>query len=72
MILDKEKYRQYLENSIKNDNLIYEKKLEIFEEMFILSKDLGLLNKIDPLEGTEKNIRIAGILNRCLKNNSSD
>lgn len=52
--------------------MTYEKKLEIFEEMFIWSKDLGILNKIDPLEGTEKNIRIAGILNRCLKKYSSD
>ncbi len=72
MILDNEIYRQYLKKSIQNDNMTYEKKFEIFEEMFIWSKCLGIFNKRDPLEGTEKNIRIAGILNRCLKNYFSD
>ncbi|MBN1619566.1 hypothetical protein JW890_02480 [candidate division WOR-3 bacterium] len=72
MIENSDIYRKFLDEFRKKENLTYERKLEIFEEMFVWSKYLGVFNKRDPLEGTEKNIRIAGILKKCLKICSSD
>ncbi len=46
--------------------------LRIFEALWDEGKKLGVIPLRDPMEGIEVDIRIARILNKCLKNSSQE
>jgi hypothetical protein len=56
----------------KEGHLPFEKALEIFEMLWMEAKEFGIIPLKDPLEDIEKDIRIARILNSCLKSFSTD
>ena len=68
MIKNQKYLRKFEDNFIKNSKLSYMQKLMIFEAMWKEGIELGTIPLNDPLEGIEKNIQIAKILNSCLKN----
>jgi hypothetical protein len=55
---------------ISKDKLSYKQSLRIFESLWQEGLNLGILPPKDPLEGIEVNLRIANILNSCLKKSS--
>ena len=61
-LLEKFEYEQ-----IKRNKLSYTQALKIYESMWKEAKELGILPLKDPMEGIEVDIRIAKILNSCLK-----
>lgn len=52
--------------------LPYNKSLKIFESMWKETVNLKLLQRRDSMEGIDVDIRIAKILNSCLKNSSPE
>jgi hypothetical protein len=58
-----------LEESLIRDRtpLSYDEALAIFESMWKEGETLGVLPPRNPLDGIESDIRIAQILNSCLK-----
>lgn len=73
MIRNPEIFRQLEENFIKNESpltepLTFKQSLKLYESMWHEAETLGVFPPEDPLEGIEKDIRLAGILNSCLKN----
>ncbi len=55
---------------ISNQKLSYEQSLKIFESMWAESVKLGILPPKNYMDGIETDIKIAKILNPCLKNYS--
>lgn len=55
---------------ISKQKLSYEQALRIFEAMWQEAVRLGVLPSKDPLEGIDSHIRMAKILNSCLKKSS--
>jgi hypothetical protein len=55
---------------ISKDKLSYKQSLRIFESLWQEGLNLGILPPKDPLEGIEVDLRIANILNSCLKKSS--
>ncbi len=60
--------RQFLRDS----RLPYSKALAIFTALWQEAVDLGKLPPPDPMEGIEVDLRIARILNSCLKSSLQD
>ncbi len=58
--------------SRKEGPLPFERALEIFEMLWTEAREFEVLPPKDPLEDIEKDIRIARILNSCLKSSSPD
>ncbi len=52
---------------ISKNKLSYKQSLRIFESLWQEGLNLGILPPKDPLEGIEVDLRIANILNSCLK-----
>ncbi len=55
---------------ISKDKLSYKQSLRIFESLWQEGLNLGILPPKNPLEGIEVDLRIANILNSCLKKSS--
>ncbi|HHT9106568.1 MAG TPA: hypothetical protein ACFYD7_11970 [Candidatus Wujingus californicus] len=56
---------------IRNEGrLNYRQSLKLFTDMWNEGVRLGILPPKDPLEGLEVDIKIAKVLNSCLKNSS--
>jgi hypothetical protein len=55
---------------ISKDKLSYKQSLRIFESLWQEGLNLGILPPKDPVEGIEVDLRIANILNSCLKKSS--
>ncbi|MBN1150905.1 hypothetical protein JXA84_06780 [candidate division WOR-3 bacterium] len=72
MVSNSNLYKKFLDDFRRKENLPFEKKLEIFEEMYIWTRFISAEKNDSLLEGTKKNIRIAAILNKCSKNLSLD
>ncbi len=69
MIRNSEILRQLEENFIKNEgSLTLTQSLKLYEALWREAESLGIFPPEDPLEGIEKDIRLARILNSCLKN----
>ncbi|MBI4722516.1 MAG: hypothetical protein HY769_05900 [Candidatus Stahlbacteria bacterium] len=51
----------------KRNKLSYTQALKIYESMWKEAKELGIFPLKDPMEGIEVDIKIAKILNSCLK-----
>ena len=52
---------------IKKSKLSYSEALKIFEAMWEEAKNLGILPPKNPMEGIEVDIKLAKILNSCLR-----
>ena len=55
---------------ISKDKLSYKQYVRMFESLWQEGLNLGILPPKDPLEGIEVDLRIANILNSCLKKSS--
>ena len=68
MIKDPEALKRFEDRLSKDTgNLSYEQSLKIFESMWNEGVKLGVLPPGDPLEGIEKDIKLAKVLNSCSK-----
>lgn len=67
MIKNPEYFRKFENFFIANQKLSYEKALKMFESMWEECISLGVLPAKNPLEGLETDIKVARILNSCLK-----
>ena len=69
MIKNPDILRKLEEEFIKTKgSLTFEESLKIYDSMWHEAVSLGILPPKDPLEGIEKDIKLAKILNSCLKN----
>ncbi len=68
MIKDAEYVRRFEADLISEQKISYEDAMKIFEAMWEEAVSLGILPAKEPLEGIESDIKIARILNSCLKN----
>lgn len=57
---------------ISKNTLSYKQSLQIFESMWNEGVKLGVLPPKEPLEGIKVDIKIAKVLNSCLKKSSPD
>jgi hypothetical protein len=72
MIKNPAKLREFEDQFIRDsDPLSYPQALRQFTALWQEAVALGVLPPQDPLEGIEVDLRIARILNACLKNSSS-
>lgn len=55
---------------ISKQKLSYRQSLQLFEAMWNEGMKLGILPPKDPLEGIDVDIKIAKVLNSCLKKSS--
>jgi len=71
MIKNPDVLRKFEDSFLRNGGkLSYEQSLKIFTAMWKEAVNLGILPPKAPLEGIEVDIRIAKVLNSCLKNSS--
>lgn len=66
MIKDPQALKEF-ENNFRREKLSYDKSLKIFESMWKEGVRLGVLPPKDDLEGIEVDIKVAAVLNSCLK-----
>ena len=59
--------RSFENEELRKEKLPYLEALKIFEAMWREAVSLGVLPSKDPLEGIETDIKLAQILNSCLK-----
>jgi hypothetical protein len=55
---------------IRDEIFSFDQAIKIFTSMWNEGKNLGVLPPKDPLEGIEVDIRVAKVLNSCLKKRS--
>ncbi|MFH1452998.1 MAG: hypothetical protein ABIH00_03330 [Armatimonadota bacterium] len=67
MMKNPEYFEKFEKDFIAKQKLPYEKALKIFEAMWEEGVSLGVLPAKNPMEGIEVDIRVARILNSCLK-----
>ncbi|MFN3532297.1 MAG: hypothetical protein ACK41Q_07275 [Candidatus Brocadia sp.] len=68
MIKDAEYLRKFEEEFTANRKMSYEQALNIVDAMWEEGVSLGVLPPKDLMEGIEVDIKIAKVLNACLKN----
>ncbi len=67
MIKNSKPWEAWEKERTKTEKLTYPQALRIFEGLWQEAKNLGALPCPNPLEGIEVDIKIARILNKCLK-----
>lgn len=67
MMKNPEYFRKFESSFISKQKLSYEKALKMFESMWEECISLGVLPAKNLLEGLETDIKVARILNSCLK-----
>ncbi len=71
MVKDSKILKTFENNFIRNEGrLSYDHALRLFTYMWNEAVSLGILPPEDPMEGIEVDIKIARVLNSCLKNSS--
>jgi len=71
MIKNPERLKKFEEDFIRDKGrLSYNQSLQIFTDMWNEGVKLGVLPLKNPLEGIEVDIKVAKILNSCLKKSS--
>jgi len=71
MIKNPEILKKFEDNLIKNEgNIPFNQSIKLFTSMWNEGVRLGVLPPKEPLEGIEVDIRIAKVLNSCLKKSS--
>jgi len=73
MIKNPTKFKEFEKSFLENKgNVTHEQALKLFTAMWAEAHTLGILPPKDPLEGIAVDIRIAKMLNSCLKNSSPE
>ena len=67
MIKNQKVWEEFEKKLISEEILNYEEGLRIFESMWNLACELKVLPSENPMEGIEKDIELARILNLCSK-----
>lgn len=67
MVKDARLLAKFEDEQLRKERLSYSQALKIFEAMWKEAVNLGILPLKDPLEGIEKDIELARILNSCSK-----
>lgn len=67
MVKDTRLLAEFEDQQLRKERLSYAQALKIFEAMWKEAVNLGILPSKDPLEGIEKDIELARILNSCSK-----
>lgn len=67
MVKDTRLLAEFEDEQLRKERLSYAQALKIFEAMWKEAVNLGILPSKDPLEGIEKDIELARILNSCSK-----
>jgi hypothetical protein len=67
MIKNKELWESFQKKMLKNEQISLEEALKIMDSLWREGVKLGVLPPKDPLEGIEVDIKVASILNSCLK-----
>jgi len=67
MIKNQELLEKFETKLISSQKLSYEENLKIFESMWNLACELKIFPPENPMEGIEKDIELARILNLCSK-----
>jgi hypothetical protein len=67
MIKNKELWESFQKKMLKNEQISFEEALKIMDSLWREGVKLGVLPPKDPLEGIEVDIKVASILNSCLK-----
>lgn len=67
MIKDSELLREFDEDFIKKREFSFDQAIKLFTSLWNEGVTLGVLPPKDPLEGIEVDIRIAKVVNSCLK-----
>ena len=71
MIKNPDLLKKFEDEFIRNEGrLNYRQSLRLFTDMWEEGVRFGILPPKDPLEGLEVDIKIAKVLNSCLKNSS--
>lgn len=72
MIKDPLTIQQFEMDLKRKEKPSFQKSLEVFTSLWVEAMHLGVIPLKDPLEGIETDIRVARILNSCLKNSSQN
>ena len=73
MIKNPELVRKFEDHFMAQEGVLpYSRSIKIFESLWNEGVHLGVLPPKDPLDGIEVDIRIAKVLNSCLKNSSPE
>lgn len=67
MVKNRKLLAKFEYEQIKRNKLSYTQALKIYESMWEEAKELGILPLKDQMEGIEVDIKMAKILNSCLK-----
>jgi hypothetical protein len=67
VIKDVKELERFEREELRKERFTYKEALKIFEAMWQEGITLGVLPPKDPMEGIETDIRVASILNSCLK-----
>ena len=67
MIKNQKVWEEFEKKLISEETLNYEEGLRIFEGMWNLASELKVFPSENPMEGIEKDIELARILNLCSK-----
>jgi len=67
MIKNQKDFQNFENDYLKKRNLSYKEKLQIYESLYKEALLLKVIPGENPMEGIEINIRLAKILNSCLK-----
>ena len=67
MIKNKKVFQNFEDDYLKKRNLSYKENLQIYESLYNEALLLKAIPGENPMEGIEDNIRLAKILNSCLK-----
>lgn len=73
MVKNSELLKRFEDSFIKDEGrLPFDKSIKLFASMWNEGVKLGVLPPKDPLEGIEVDIKIAKVLNSCLKKSSQE
>jgi len=73
MIKDIKTLKTFEDDFIRREGVLsYSQAIGIFESMWNEGVSFGIIPAVDPLEGIDTDIKIAGILNSCFRKYSPD
>ncbi len=64
MIKNIKEFKKFEDEYIKNEKLTLDEKFKIYDEMWLWAKELGIFPLKDPLDGIEKDIKLAKLFKK--------
>lgn len=64
MIINTKSLEIFNKTYLQKERISYRRKLKMFDSFYNFAKSLGVLKKIDPWEGIDRDIKIAHLLNK--------